>query len=68
LIEKIQTLPPDRLTEVEDFVNFIELREQQRRLTRDATAASAPASAGSKDARPAGRAAGWPHRPACRMT
>ncbi|HLB96428.1 MAG TPA: hypothetical protein VJK90_02135 [Acetobacteraceae bacterium] len=44
LIEKIQTLPPDRLVEVGDFVDFIRLREQQRALTRDA-AASAPAFA-----------------------
>lgn len=45
LIEKIQALPPDRLVEVEDFVDFIQLREQQRALTRDAAAASAPAFA-----------------------
>ena len=45
LIEKIQTLPPDRLVEVEDFVDFIRLREQQRGLTRDAAAVSAPAFA-----------------------
>ena len=44
LIEKIQALPPERLVEVEDFVDFIRLREQQRALTRDA-AASAPAFA-----------------------
>jgi len=45
LIEKIQALPPERLVEVEDFVDFIRLREQQRALTRDAAAASAPAFA-----------------------
>ncbi len=45
LIDKIHTLPPDRLVEVEDFVDFIRLREQERALTRDATAASAPAFA-----------------------
>ena len=45
LIEKIQTLPPDRPVEVGDFVDFIRLREQQRALTRDAAAASAPAFA-----------------------
>ncbi len=43
LIEKIQALPPDRLLEVEDFVDFIRLREQQRALTRDAATASARA-------------------------
>jgi hypothetical protein len=45
LIEKIQTLPPDRLVEVEDFVDFIRLREDQRSLTRAAATASAPAFA-----------------------
>jgi len=45
LFEKIQTLPPDRLVEVEDFVDFIRLREQERALTRDAAGASAPAFA-----------------------
>ncbi len=45
LIDKIHTLPPDRLVEVEDFVDFIRLREQERGLTRDATTASAPAFA-----------------------
>jgi hypothetical protein len=42
----LQTLPPDRLAEVEDFVDFVRLREQQRALARDATAVSAPAFAG----------------------
>jgi hypothetical protein len=42
LIEKIQTLPPERLMEVEDFVDFLRLREQERALTRAAAAASAP--------------------------
>jgi hypothetical protein len=41
LIEKIQTLPPDRLAEIEDFVDFIASREQTRALTRAAAAASA---------------------------
>jgi hypothetical protein len=45
LIEKIRTLPPDRLVEVEDFVDFIRLREQERALIRDAATASAPAFA-----------------------
>ncbi len=40
LIDKIQALPPDRLIEVEDFVDFIRLREQEHGLTRDATTAS----------------------------
>ena len=45
LIEKIQTLSPDRLAEVEDFVDFIRLRDQERALTRDAASASGPAFA-----------------------
>ena len=45
LMEKIQALPPERLSEVEDFVDFIRLREQERTLTRAASAASAPAFA-----------------------
>jgi hypothetical protein len=40
LIEKIQALPPDRIAEIEDFVEFIRLREQERTLTRAAAAAS----------------------------
>jgi hypothetical protein len=45
LIEKIRALPEERLNEVEDFVDFIRLREQQRALARDAAAASAAAFA-----------------------
>ena len=45
LIEKIQTLPPDRLVEVEDFIDFIRPREHERAFTRDAAGASAPAFA-----------------------
>ena len=45
LVEKIQTLPPERIAEVEDFVEFLKLRETERALTRAAAAASAPAFA-----------------------
>ncbi len=45
LIEKIQTSSPDRLAEVEDFVDFIRLRDKERALVRDAASASAPAFA-----------------------
>ncbi len=45
LLEKINTLPPDRLAEVEDFVDFLRTREHQRLLARAAAAASAPAFA-----------------------
>jgi hypothetical protein len=36
LVEKIQRLPPEKLAEVEDFVDFLAQRED-RRLTRAAT-------------------------------
>ncbi len=45
LIEKIQALPVERIAEIEDFVEFITTREQERSLTRAATAASVPAFA-----------------------
>jgi hypothetical protein len=45
LIEKIEALPAERIAEIEDFVDFIRLREQERVLTRAATAASAPSFA-----------------------
>jgi hypothetical protein len=45
LIEPLNTLPADRLHEVEDFVDFLRLREQDRALVRATGAASAPAFA-----------------------
>jgi hypothetical protein len=45
LIEKIGRLPPDRVAEVEDFVDFISQRDTDRQLARAATAASEPAFA-----------------------
>ncbi len=45
LLEKIQALPPERIAEVEDFVEFLAAREQQRSLSRAVAAASAPAFA-----------------------
>ena len=45
LMEKIQALPVERIAEVEDFVDFIASREQDRSLIHAATAASAPAFA-----------------------
>jgi hypothetical protein len=41
LFDKIQALPPERIAEVEDFVDFIAARAQDRTLTRAASAASA---------------------------
>jgi hypothetical protein len=40
LIEKIRKLPPARLAEVEDFVDFLRSREDEQRLTRAAAKAS----------------------------
>ena len=37
LIEKIRTLPPEKVAEVEDFVDFLRSREQDRELTKAAT-------------------------------
>ncbi|MHB1231791.1 MAG: hypothetical protein ACYCZQ_04295 [Burkholderiales bacterium] len=36
LIEKLKGLPPERLAEVEDFVDFLRGRDDERRLTRAA--------------------------------
>lgn len=37
LIDKIRQLPPQRLAEVEDFVDFLRSREEGHRLTQAAT-------------------------------
>jgi hypothetical protein len=37
LIQKIRSLPPERVAEVEDFVDFLTVRDQDRRLTQAAT-------------------------------
>jgi len=34
LLEKIKSLPPDKLSEVEDFVDFLRQRGDDRRLAR----------------------------------
>lgn len=36
LIEKIRQLPPQRLAEVEDFVDFLRTREDEQRLVHAA--------------------------------
>ena len=36
LIEKIQSLPPERVEEVEDFVDFLKTRDQDRTLVHAA--------------------------------
>ena len=45
LIEKIQSLPPEQMAEVDDFVDFLRLRKQERSLTQMAAQVSAPAFA-----------------------
>jgi len=45
LFEKIERLPPARVAEVEDFVDFLATRDTDRELTHAVTAAAAPAFA-----------------------
>lgn len=45
LIEKIKQLPPQRLAEVEDFVDFLRTREDEQRLTQAAAKTSEPSFA-----------------------
>ncbi|CAN5620579.1 DUF2281 domain-containing protein [soil metagenome] len=40
LIQKIRNLPPERVAEVEDFVDFLTVRDQDRHLTHAATRVS----------------------------
>jgi len=41
--EKLETLSPEQITAVEDFIEFLRLRGQDRALAQAAAAASAPA-------------------------
>jgi len=43
LAEKIHSLSEEQFVEVEDFVEFVRLRGQERALTRAASEVSAPA-------------------------
>jgi len=45
LIEKLKNLPPERVAEVEDFVDFLRTREGERAAVRAATRAAEPAFA-----------------------
>jgi hypothetical protein len=40
LLEKIEALPAERIAEIEDFVEFIATREQERSLSRAAAETS----------------------------
>ncbi len=45
LVEKLKSLPPERVAEVEDFVDFLHARDADRQLTRMAAKAAEPAFA-----------------------
>ena len=45
LIEKLKRLPPERIAEVEDFVDFLQSRDEVRALTRAAMQSSQAAFA-----------------------
>jgi len=45
LIEKLRALPPERVAEVEDFVDFLCTRHAERALVHAATRAAEPAFA-----------------------
>ena len=40
LIEKLKNLPPERVAEVEDFVDFLRTRDEERALVRAANKTS----------------------------
>ena len=42
LIEKLKRLPPERVAEVEDFVDFLRTRDEERALERAATRVAEP--------------------------
>jgi len=43
ILEKLKSLPPERVAEVEDFVDFLRARYEERSATRTATRAAEPA-------------------------
>ena len=45
ILEKLKQLAPERLTEVEDFVDFLRSRDEERSLTRTAAKAAEPSFA-----------------------
>lgn len=49
LIEKIRALPPERVAEVEDFVDFLRLRDEHRSLVSAAARLSESAFQGVWD-------------------
>jgi hypothetical protein len=49
LLEKLKQLPPQRLAEVEDFIDFLRSREDDRALALTAAKAAEPAFAKAWD-------------------
>ena len=45
ILEKLKSLPPERVAEVEDFVDFLRARNAERAAVRAATLAAEPAFA-----------------------
>ena len=45
LIEKLEALPPERIVEVEDFIDFLSSRSADRRLTLAASQTAEPSLA-----------------------
>jgi hypothetical protein len=45
LLAKIRSLPPERVAEVEDFVDFLRLRDEEQKLTEAASRLSEAAFA-----------------------
>lgn len=42
LLEKLRTLPPERVAEVEDFVDFLCFRDEESKLTQAAARLAEP--------------------------
>ncbi len=42
LIDKLEALPPERIAEVEDFIDFLNSRSPDRRLTQAASQTAEP--------------------------
>ena len=45
LVHKLEALPPERIAEVEDFIDFLNSRSPDRRLTQSASQIAEPSLA-----------------------
>ncbi|HFD40609.1 MAG TPA: toxin-antitoxin system, antitoxin component, Xre family protein [Anaerolineae bacterium] len=45
LVDKLEALPPERIAEVEDFIDFLNSRDPDRRLTQAARRMAEPSLA-----------------------